>query len=110
MAQYRLSRRRRVDEIIWSDVGRDPGVYIFFQTKDGPARYVGRADTDLYRRITGRPYRYYQYKHTLDDIAAYEWECTYYHRFYDTIRTNNVNHPAKPRGLRGLVECPICGE
>ena len=110
MAEHRLSRRRRVDEIFWSDVNNRPGVYLFFKTINGPPRSVGRSDTDLYRRVSGRPYRYYQYKHTNDDIDAYEWECEYYHRYFKSIKNENINHPAKPSGLKGSVVCPVCGE
>lgn len=106
MAWDRLSGLHRIDEIIWEDIEDEPGVYLFYKTWDGPCRYVGRSDTNLRRRIAGRPYKYFRYKHTSDEIEAYSWECQYYHRYIDTI--DNINHPGKPWGYTGL-ECPVCG-
>ncbi len=107
MTQYRLSGLRRVDELKWHDVEPEPGVYILFKTLTGPPRYVGRADTSLRRRLRRRSYRYYRYKHTDDEIEAYEWECKYFHRFKKKIR--NAVHPARP-ALEYDLECRICGK
>lgn len=106
MARERLSGLRRIDELSWQDVEDEPGVYLFYKTINGPCRYVGRADTSLRRRIAGRQYTYYRYKHTDDEVEAYYWECVYFHRFGDTI--DNKNHPARPLGEYSL-ECPVCG-
>ena len=106
MARYRLSGLRRVDAIYWHDVRNVPGVYLFYMTKGGPVRYVGRSDRNLYGRINGRSYRYYKYKHTGSDIEAYDWECKYLHDHWDTI--DNINHPATPRGLKNRIACEFC--
>ena len=108
MARGKLSGLRRIDQIIWHGVGHEPGVYLFYKTQNGPCRYVGRSDTSLRNRIAGRDYRYYQYKHTDDDIEAYNWECKYFHKFEGTL--DNRNHPAKPSNLWYYdLRCPVCG-
>ncbi|KAF5424776.1 MAG: hypothetical protein C5S44_01090 [Candidatus Methanocomedens sp.] len=106
MANSRLSRLRRVDELYdHEDVINGPGVYLFYKTYNGPVRYVGRSDSNLYSRIRGRNYTYYKFKHIRSPKKAYEWECHYYHKFYDTIE--NMNHPACPPSS-GLC-CHMCG-
>lgn len=107
MAWDRLSGLHRIDELYEESVEDEPGVYLFYRTREGPVRYVGRADTSLRRRIAGRPYTYFRYKHADDEVEAYYWECRYFHQFRDTIE--NERHPRKPDGYYDL-ECPICGD
>ena len=110
MSGNKLSGMRRVDEVYFhKDVDHEAGVYIFYRTQNGPPRYVGRADTSLYRRIRGRDYLYYKYKHCKTEVAAYRWECKYWHRYQNSIENsynNSGNHPAKPVGKN--VTCPEC--
>lgn len=110
MARARISGLRKIDDIRWSDVEDEPGVYLFYRRRHGPVRYVGRSDTSLYRRISGRPFTYYRYKHCDNDVEAYKWECTYYHRHYVEIGRHNQNHPAKPKGLKYAIKCDVCGD
>ena len=106
MAEFRLSRLSRVDDVFWSNVDDRPGVYLFYKTIRGPVRYVGRSDTSLYNRLRNRPYKYFKYKHTDRDIEAYDWERKSFHDYLDTIE--NVNHPAKPLGLKNRIRCQFC--
>ncbi|MFA5032890.1 MAG: hypothetical protein WC614_07715 [bacterium] len=112
MSYNRLSRLNFLDMIYWDENVVDiPGVYIFYKTKSGPPRYVGRADTNLYRRMKGRhwEYKYYRFKHCETEQDAYHWECIYWHKYQDTIdnsRQNGGNHPANPKWKN--IYCPIC--
>ncbi len=107
MARDRLSGFRDLDDISFHDVEDEPGVYIFFDEKDGEPVYVGRSDTSLFRRMEKRGYRYYRYKHCDTPEEAWIWECEYYHKHKDILE--NINHPARPAGV-GDVPCPICGD
>lgn len=104
MATKRLSGLRRLDDVStrW-DVSDYPGVYLFYETQNGPLRYVGRSDTSLLNRIRGRGYRYYKYKHCSRSEAFY-WECRYWH-YWNPL--DNKNHPAEPSGTT-RIHCAFC--
>lgn len=106
MAPDRLGGLHRIDELYLEPIEDEPGMYVFYRTRGGPVRYVGRSDTSLRHRIARRPYTYFRYKHTYDDEDAYYWECVYWHRYIETI-DNCYTHPARPAGYYDL-ECPIC--
>jgi hypothetical protein len=110
MKGTRLSGRRRVDEVSWHyDVSDEPGVYVFFQTYNGPPRYVGRSGSRLFSRIRSREYIYYAFKCCRSDYDAYKWECIYWHNHQDTLDNSSLNggnHPARPRGSNH--RCPVC--
>lgn len=82
-------------------------------------RYVGRSDTDLNDRIkhgirdmeADLTLRYERFKFSYADSAleAYEKECRNYHDFGgDEGLLKNEDHPAKPKGYRGV--CPVCNK
>jgi hypothetical protein len=104
---YRLSGIRKLNDIIdHLDVIDKPGVYILYDTKSGPPKYVGRADTKLYKRMLQHKYefKYYKHKPCKNDKEAYYWECVYFHKYEKAIE--NVVHPAHLPGTR--LCCPIC--
>ena len=114
MQGTRLSGRRRMDEIYeHADVNDGPGVYVFYQTCDGPPRYVGRT-INLRQRLRhsnrgfrDRGYTYYAFKQCSSDYDAFKWECRYWHEHQedlDNVNSNGGNHPARP----GNHRCPVC--
>ena len=103
MVHRKIGGYHRIDEIYDDYIEDEPGVYLFYQTRTGPVRYVGRSDSQLYTRIRGRDYRYYRYKHCHNAKEAYYWECEYYHRYYDDI--DNDRHPGKPRYSNCSCHC-----
>ena len=105
MTWDRLGGWYRIDEIEYATIEDEPGVYLFKKHIDGPIRYVGRSDTNLFNRIYGRDYVWFRCKHCSNDREAYYWECHYFHEYEDTIE--NINHPARPWG--SSKSCHICG-
>ncbi len=84
------------------------GVYMLFNSEDGPPRYVGRA-TKLYDRLLQHArngdYRLFTFDYLTSPRQCFDRECALFHRHQATI--SNQNHPAADPGSRW--RCPICG-
>lgn len=81
------------------------GVYVLTRD-DGIYRYVGRSDTDVFRRLfswVGKDYTAFTFCLTPTAQQAYEMECQLYHQW--KLQLDNENHPDRP--FRGAW-CPIC--
>lgn len=92
---------------IRSTIQANRGVYLLYNSRDGPVRYIGRA-TDLQDRLqdwTGE-YAYFQYEYTSSQTAAYEREAGLYHHHGGDEALDNARHPARPHKQ---VKCPSCG-
>jgi len=86
-----------------------PGTYALGQTLNNVfhIHYVGRSDADLAARLqTHVPKWYPEFKFGYFPTAkaAFEKEC---HLYHDFSPTDNIVHPAKPKGSGH--GCPVCG-
>lgn len=101
---YSLSASK-VDEVV---TRKSPGAYEL--SNDGKARrYVGRSDTDVAARIKSHvgSYRYFWWEYARSPKAAFEAECTHWHRHGGAQgKLHNKNHPARPAGSGW--KCPVC--
>jgi len=83
------------------------GAYIL--SRDGKiAHYVGRSDDDVARRLkwwanNTRKYSYFWYEYSSSPKAAFELECTWWHKYNPT---DNQSHPDRPEDSN--YQCPVC--
>ena len=88
-------------------VGNRTGVYLLYNSRSGPVRYVGMS-TELADRLkdyTGQ-YSYFQYEDQSNQTEAYKREAGLYHHHGGKQKLDNENHPARPHRR---VKCPVCG-
>lgn len=83
------------------------GVYLLYNSRDGPVRYIGRA-SDLRDRLQDwvDRYAYFRYEYKSSQTAAYEREAGLYHHHGGKKTLDNERHPARPHQQ---VTCPSCG-
>ena len=70
-------------------------------------KYVGRADSDLNKRLQdhiGEGYKSFKYSYATSPKAAFEKECKNYHDFK---RLDNKIHPDRPSNSKNWT-CPYC--
>ncbi len=72
--------------------------------------YVGRADSDLNKRIKdhiNEGYKNFKYSYATSPKAAFEKECKNYHDFGESKKLDNEIHPDRPSNSKDWV-CPKC--
>jgi hypothetical protein len=96
----------KVDEVV---TRTSPGAYIL-GNREKAARYVGRSDDDVRARLkswASSSYWYFWFEYASSPKAAFELECTYWHRYGGAERKlDDKNHPARPAGSGW--KCPVC--
>ena len=73
-------------------------------------KYVGRADSDLNKRLKdhiGENYKYFKYSYATSPKAAFEKECENYHDFGENKKLDNEIHPDRPSNSKDW-SCPRC--
>ncbi len=74
------------------------------------AKYVGRSDTDLNRRLQDHVrndyYKQFKFKICANKTEAYKEECRLYHELKEPHGLDNDRHPDSPDDLD--LECPYC--
>jgi len=89
-----------------------PGVYVLDRTTGGgfQVNYVGRADTDLNRRLKDwveSKYKYFKFDYATSPKDAFEKECALWHDFGGPEgKLDNDKHPERPNGTDW--KCPRC--
>jgi hypothetical protein len=90
-----------------STVQSRTGVYLLYNSRGGPVRYVGMS-SDLEDRLqdwTGH-YGYFKYEYQSSQTAAYRREAGLYHYHGGKESLDNEKHPPRPHRQ---VKCPSCG-
>ena len=96
------------EEGISSNVGSvSPGAYALGSRKGSTFHisYVGRADSDVARRLRDHigNYERFKYEYYGSPKAAFEKEC---HLYHDINPPENAIHPDRPDGSNWT--CPVC--
>jgi hypothetical protein len=84
----------------------DLGVYVLYDDRDGPRKYVGRS-SDLRSRILdhAESYGFLSYEPHPNQTEAYEVEVEAYHEAGGKERLDNDRHPQRPHKN---VKCHLC--
>jgi hypothetical protein len=83
------------------------GVYLLFNSRGGPVRYVGMS-TKLADRLKDwvDQYSHFEYGYRSSRTKAYRSGAHLYHRHGATEELDNQEHPPRPHKQ---VKCPVCG-
>ena len=91
---------------------KKPGVYVLDATSTGgfQVNYVGRADSDLNRRLkdwVGSKYKYFKFDYATSPKDAFEKESELWHDFGGPQgKLDNEKHPERPD--EAGWKCPRC--
>lgn len=83
------------------------GIYLLYNSRDGPVQYVGISTVlpDRLREYTDQ-YTYFEVEYHPNQTTAYEREARLFHQLGETDELDNEQHPPRPHQR---VRCPVCG-
>lgn len=90
-----------------SRVSNRIGVYLLYNSRRGPVRYVGMSG-ELAKRLKDHvsEYSYFEYGYRSSQSKAYKTEAHLYHQHGGKKKLDNERHPPRPHNQ---VVCPTCG-